>query len=104
MSRRRSARQSAFSLFSFQDIITSVTGIMVLITLLLAVELINRTEASPPMQTREQLGIKQIYALGVDAAKQELFRNLGFQARAVLPAHYRVGHEYHDCELLEFVT
>lgn len=44
MRRRRAA--SPFSLFSFQDIITSVTGIIVLITLLLSLELVARTAAS----------------------------------------------------------
>ena len=46
MSKRRNSG-SAFSLFSFQDIITSVTGIMILITLILALELLDRVEASP---------------------------------------------------------
>ena len=41
MSRRRQ-RKSAFSLFAFQDIITAVTGIMLLITLLLTLELVER--------------------------------------------------------------
>jgi len=40
MARRR--KSSPFSLFSFQDIITSVTGIIILLTLMLALELITR--------------------------------------------------------------
>lgn len=44
--KRRRAPTEAFSLFSFQDIITSVTGVIILVTLLLAVELIKR----PPVQ------------------------------------------------------
>ena len=52
MSRRKSS-QTKISLFSFQDIITSVTGIMILTTLLLALELLSRTEGSPPVQTAE---------------------------------------------------
>jgi len=48
---RRRSSQSAFSLFAFQDIITSVMGIMVLITLILALELMERTVESPPVQT-----------------------------------------------------
>lgn len=40
--KRRRAPTEAFSLFSFQDIITSVTGVIILVTLLLAVELIKR--------------------------------------------------------------
>lgn len=50
---RRKSGSAAFSLFAFQDIITSVTGIMVLITLILALELMNRTEQSPPVQTAQ---------------------------------------------------
>ncbi|MEX2121844.1 MAG: hypothetical protein WD847_19845 [Pirellulales bacterium] len=45
MSRRR-RHAAAFSLFAFQDIITSVTAIIILLTLLLAVELAQR-HASP---------------------------------------------------------
>lgn len=43
--KRRRAPTEAFSLFSFQDIITSVTGVIILVTLLLAVELIKRPPA-----------------------------------------------------------
>lgn len=53
MARKRST-QAAFSLFSFQDIITSVTGIMILITLILALELVNRVESAPANQTAQQ--------------------------------------------------
>jgi hypothetical protein len=42
MSRRR-RNGSPFSLFSFQDIVTSVTAVIILMTLLLALELIHRT-------------------------------------------------------------
>ncbi|HEV7283128.1 MAG TPA: hypothetical protein VGN57_23175 [Pirellulaceae bacterium] len=38
---RRRAQPIAFSLFAFQDIITSVTGIMILITLMLSLEALN---------------------------------------------------------------
>ena len=50
MSRRR-RRSAPFSLFAFQDIITSVTGIMLVITMLLALELLERTDAAPPQAT-----------------------------------------------------
>lgn len=43
---RRSNSSSPFSLFSFQDIITSVTGVMLLLTLLLILELVTRAPAS----------------------------------------------------------
>lgn len=42
MSSRRQSAAPPISLFSFQDIITSVTGIMILITLLMSVELVRR--------------------------------------------------------------
>jgi hypothetical protein len=48
---RRGRGGSPVSLFAFQDIITSVTGIMILVTLFLALELINRREGSPDVQT-----------------------------------------------------
>ena len=44
MSRRR--RASPFSLFAFQDIITATTGIVILLTLLLTLELLMRGSAS----------------------------------------------------------
>lgn len=44
MSRRGRAREAAISLFSFQDIITSVTAIMILLVLILTLELITRTQ------------------------------------------------------------
>lgn len=42
MSRRSRSRDVAISLFSFQDIITSVTAIMILLVLILTLELITR--------------------------------------------------------------
>ena len=36
------------SLFSFQDIITSITGIMILVVMMLVLEVINRDSAKPP--------------------------------------------------------
>ncbi|MFO0899985.1 MAG: hypothetical protein U0836_21340 [Pirellulales bacterium] len=47
MARRRRGPTAAFSLFSFQDIITSVTGIVLLVTLLLSLELVNRVPGEP---------------------------------------------------------
>lgn len=52
---RRRRHDSRFSLFAFQDIITSVTGIMILITLVLAIELIERTESSPKQMTSQTI-------------------------------------------------
>ena len=42
----RRASQTAISLFAFQDIIISVSGIMILIVLLLAIQLTDSTEGS----------------------------------------------------------
>ena len=50
---RRGRNNAKFSLFAFQDIITSVTGIMILVTLVLALELIDRKENSPQAKTEE---------------------------------------------------
>jgi hypothetical protein len=48
---RRGTSSNPISLFSFQDIITSVTGIMILITLLMALDLSQRVVQSPRVQT-----------------------------------------------------
>lgn len=56
MGRRKPA--AAFSLFSFQDIVTSVTAILILVMLLLSVELISRRRseaASDPAVTRRDM-------------------------------------------------
>lgn len=60
---RRRSQQAAFSLFSFQDIITSVTGIMILITLMLAIELLDRTDSKSAATNKAQLDdLKEINA------------------------------------------
>lgn len=56
MGRRK--RAAAFSLFSFQDIITSVTAILILVMLLLSIELVSRRRqqaARDPDTTRRQM-------------------------------------------------
>ena len=50
---RRGRGGTPFSLFAFQDIITSVTGIMILVTLILALEVIQKREGSPDNRTRQ---------------------------------------------------
>ena len=55
MSRMRRTSEQPLSLFSFQDIITSVTGVMILLTLLLSIELIQRVVSSAPQQTKLQV-------------------------------------------------
>ena len=49
--RGRRHRNQPFSLFSFQDIITSVTGIVILLTLVLTLDLITRRQSSPAAQS-----------------------------------------------------
>ncbi|MEO2035402.1 MAG: hypothetical protein ABGZ35_25265 [Planctomycetaceae bacterium] len=51
--RSRGSGTAPFSLFAFQDIITSVTGIMILITMLLALELVHNKANSPEVKTTE---------------------------------------------------
>lgn len=50
---RRGRGGTPISLFAFQDIITSVTGIMILITLILALEVIQKREGSPQNRTKQ---------------------------------------------------
>lgn len=47
---RRKAQGPTLSFFAFQDIITSVVGILVLITLIMIVELVTRTRSSSQVQ------------------------------------------------------
>jgi hypothetical protein len=68
MARRRSS-QLLFSLFMFQDIITCVTGIMILITLILGLEFISRVSASPAAQTVQQSSDTRI---SIDELNREL--------------------------------
>lgn len=49
--RSRHKKSAPFSLFAFQDIITSVTGIMILITMTLALELVQKATSSPREMT-----------------------------------------------------
>jgi predicted RNase H-like nuclease (RuvC/YqgF family) len=49
---KRARSQPVLSLFAFQDIITSVTGIMILVTLFLALELVSRKEGSAAATSR----------------------------------------------------
>ena len=85
MSRRsHRQREAAVSFFSFQDIIASITGIMLLITLLLTLELITRkegqgAEAPPPRIADLRQAIeekqKQLDALEAQAAGQQQLVN-----------------------------
>ena len=68
MSRRRS--QLSFSLFAFQDIITAVTGILLLITITLAIILIT-TETVVPIDDRLEYHKQLQDELAVLAKKQD---------------------------------
>lgn len=48
---KRRAASMPFSLFAFQDIITSVTGIMILVTLMLVLDLLEKVEGAPRART-----------------------------------------------------
>jgi hypothetical protein len=50
---RRGRGGNPISLFSFQDIITSVTGIMILVTLFLGLEVVRRRQGSPDHMEEE---------------------------------------------------
>jgi hypothetical protein len=64
---RRGRGGTPISLFSFQDIITSVTGIMILVTLFLALEVIRRKEGSP--QNRTKVLTQELIKASEQAAK-----------------------------------
>ena len=49
--RTRSSSSSPFSLFAFQDIITSVIAIVILVTMILTLELVNRIAQAPQNAT-----------------------------------------------------
>lgn len=48
------------------------------------------------LQERERLGVELVYAMAVDATKQRLFQQLGWQQHAVLSKHYRVAQSRYD--------
>lgn len=53
MGSRRRSSAPPISLFSFQDIITSVSGVLIFLTLIMTLELVQRQQDSPPQKTRE---------------------------------------------------
>jgi DNA repair exonuclease SbcCD ATPase subunit len=76
MSTRRRAETLAVSFFAFQDIIAGVTGIMLILTLVLAVDLSRRR---PALQNTDQpadsLETLQEHARAIEATRDEL-RNI----------------------------
>jgi hypothetical protein len=69
--RSRRKKTSPFSLFAFQDIITSVTGIMILITMTLALDLVQKATSSPRTVTP---AIAEQVEVAVAESKQEISR------------------------------
>ena len=68
MSQRR-REDPPFSLFAFQDIITAVSGIMILMTLILALELITRTVTAPPVQAEQ---VSESVDVDMDEIQEEI--------------------------------
>ncbi|WP_417386431.1 hypothetical protein [Gimesia sp.] len=83
MNRRK--KQNKFSLFAFQDIITSVTGIVIFITLLMSLELIQRHPMSAQADSAEL--IKQLKQQLVQAqqASQMLQQQIDTQNQELTP-------------------
>jgi cell division protein FtsB len=69
--RSRHKKSSPFSLFAFQDIITSVTGIMILITMTLALDLVQKATSSPRSATP---AIAEQVEVAVKESEQEISR------------------------------
>lgn len=72
---RRKGNSVPFSLFAFQDIITSVTGIILLITMMMAVELVQNMEtaASAPQEQKSPV-IERTLQTAIDENSQEIVR------------------------------
>ena len=68
--KRNRSNQTPLSLFSFQDIITSVTGVVMLLTLLLALELTTRTVAST--SSTASYAVAEKVRESIAAAEQQL--------------------------------
>jgi vacuolar-type H+-ATPase subunit I/STV1 len=72
---RRKGNSVPFSLFAFQDIITSVTGIILLITMMMAVELvqnIQRTASAP--QEHKSSAVERTLRSALEENTQEIVR------------------------------
>lgn len=69
---RRNNAVPRFSLFSFQDIVTCTTGIFLLTTLLLALELAEHMEASPRVQSPKVVDQLAVEQSALDAQLAEL--------------------------------
>jgi hypothetical protein len=82
MSRRERSKDVAISLFSFQDIITSVTAIMILLVLILTLELITR-EATKGMAVEDRRVAQELKrSVAEMEARVEQLRQEASNARA----------------------
>lgn len=73
MSRRRSSEDAPVSLFAFQDIITSITGIMILVVLMQVLEVVSRKAAeAPPLISDGETAPKQVPLDKLEKRKNEL--------------------------------
>lgn len=68
MSRRRKSNETPLSLFSFQDVITGITGIMILLVLMMVLDMV----ANPPTPQPIAVSPKQIKIAEMEKAKQKL--------------------------------
>lgn len=59
MTRRYRSSASAMSFFSFQDIIACTTGIMIIVTLMLVLELVVRTPPLPPSNVEREITVRK---------------------------------------------
>lgn len=92
MSRRGRSTAAAISLFSFQDIITSVTAIMILLVLILSLELVTRSKqrgvaAEDQRVARELRSVVAAMDRDVSAARAEM---TSLQASAARVANFSV--------------
>lgn len=76
MTRRRRGGDSPLSLFAFQDVITGITGIMILVMLLLVLEVIERKAAEAPATATSTAPAEDITGL-VAAMQDEKEKLLG---------------------------
>ncbi len=72
---RRKGNSVPFSLFAFQDIITSVTGIILLITMMMAVELVqNMQRAASAPQEQKSSTVERTLRGAIEENTQEIVR------------------------------
>ena len=72
---RRKRAAAPFSLFAFQDIITSVTGLLLLITMLMAVDLVqNLSRAAAAPQEQKSTQVAKMLRQAVSDGTSELDR------------------------------